>query len=87
MSKKYPFKSAALAKQTIIESDPNVYPFREESIVQKTTAEPRLIEDKEDVLELVLTIAVFGAICVGLLLLVELMYPGWSVLSLEAIHG
>ncbi|WP_224962752.1 hypothetical protein [Geomonas subterranea] len=85
MSNKYPFRSAALAKQTVIESNPTVYPFREATT--QNPAEPRLIEDKQDVLEMILTLALFAAICVGLLLLVELMYPGWSIPSLEVIHG
>lgn len=87
MSQKYPFKSAALVKQTIIESNPVVYPFREEPIAQKKPAEPSLIEDREDVFELVLTLALLGAICISFILMVELMYPGWSILSLEVIHG
>lgn len=86
MSNKYQFRSAALAKQSVIESNPTVYPLREESTAQKT-AEPRLIEDEEDALEMILTLALLGAICVGFLLLVELMYPGWSIPSLEVIHG
>lgn len=89
MSQKYPFRSTALAKQAVIESDPQAYPFREKTpTVPVTTNEPRLIEDSEDAMEFALTIAVLGAIIVGLVLLAELMYPGWSIPSLmEVTNG
>lgn len=87
MSNKYHFRSTALAKQTVIESNPSVYPFREESTAKKNTTGPHLIEDKEDAFELLLMLALFGAICIAFILLVELMYPGWSIPSLEVIHG
>lgn len=86
----YPFRPSALAKQSVLETTRQAYPFREKApsvTISTSTTEPRLIEDKEDVIDLTLTIAVLGAICVGFIFMVELMYPGWSVGLLEVIRG
>lgn len=88
MSQKYPFRSSALTDQALIEADPKVYPFREDSATETVTNKPRLIEDAEDATELVLSIAVLAAICVSLLLLVELIYPGWAIINvMEVANG
>lgn len=84
----YPFKSSALAKQAVLEADPKAYPLREKApSIIITPAKPRLIEDKEDAFELVLTVALLGAIVIGFILTVELMYPGWSLSILEVTNG
>jgi hypothetical protein len=88
MSHKYPFRSTALAKQSVVESNPQAFPLREKvPTISKTTNEPRLVEDREDVIEFALSIIVLAAIVVGFLLVVELMYPGWSLSVLEVTNG
>lgn len=91
MSQEYPFRSSALAKQSVIETNPQAFPLRDKApsiTITTTTAKPRLIEDKEDVGELTLTIVLLAAILIGFFFVLELMYPGWSVLGvMEVTNG
>jgi len=87
MSIIYPFKSSTLAKQSVIETQPEVYPFRTTSTPEPATTKPVLIEDKSDLLELITTVAVLLAIGAGFMIALELMYPGWSVMTMEVING
>jgi len=79
----YPFRVSALAKQSVIPNQSNVYPFRDIA----SAKEPALIEDTGDVAELIVIVALLGAICVAFLFVVEMMYPGWSVATLGKVKG
>jgi len=88
----FPFRSSALNKQSVVESAPVVYPFRDKApalaVVTShvNVSKPRLIEDKEDAKEFTLCVVLLGAIIVGFILAVELMYPGWSLGFKEVFH-
>lgn len=81
----YPFRSSALAKQSVIESQPAVYPFRSTSAPEPV--EPALIESPEDVKELVASVTVLIGIVCWFFVMLELMYPGWSVVTMEVCNG
>ena len=80
----YPFSPSALAKQSMIETQPIVYPLRP---ITPEPAEPALIEGPQDVAELAIIACVLVVICFGFWVMLELMYPGWSVMTIEVING
>ena len=80
----YPFRDTSLARHAVVEVLPQVSPFREKAIQH---ARHTIVNGDAPAGDTYIILALVGALFVTVLLLVEIIFPVWSVTASGVIHG